>query len=169
MAQAWHTTAPLEIIRFAAANRLCVTLAYQGSTRQIEPYSLRRTKSGNLLLYAVKHRTGEIRAYRVDRIQGAEVSQEAFIPKYAVELTPAGSISAPPVQSGPTLGLPYRSRSCRARRSSSSGPKYVIECPSCGKKFNRKTRSTKLNKHKDRYGNNCPGSNRRGYLVDTIY
>lgn len=50
MAYAWHTSIPLEIIRFAAANRLCVDLAYQGSRRLIEPYSLRRTRDGNLLL-----------------------------------------------------------------------------------------------------------------------
>ncbi len=31
----------LEIIRFAAANHLCVDLAYDGSVRRIEPYSLR--------------------------------------------------------------------------------------------------------------------------------
>ena len=169
MAQAWHTTAPLEIIRFAAANRLCVTLAYQGSTRLIEPYSLRRTKAGNLLLYAVNHGTGEIRAYRVDRIHGAEVSQETFIPKYAVELTPAGSMAAPPVQNRLTLGLPYRSRGSRTRRTVSSGPRYVIECPYCGKKFTRKKRGTKLNKHNDQYGNRCSGSFRTGTLVDTIY
>ena len=33
----------LEIIRFAAANHLCVDLTYDGSVRRIEPYSLRQT------------------------------------------------------------------------------------------------------------------------------
>ena len=42
----------LEIIRFAAANRLCVDLAYDGSTRRIEPYSLRRTHDDNIILHA---------------------------------------------------------------------------------------------------------------------
>ena len=47
------TSAPLEIIRFAASNRLCVELDYmdqQGrrSLRIIEPYSLRRTQAGEL-------------------------------------------------------------------------------------------------------------------------
>lgn len=96
MAQAWHVSIPLEVIRFAAANRLCVDLAYQGSRRLIEPYSLRRTRDGNLLLFAVRHQTGEIRSYRVDRIQGAEVTREPFTPRYVVELTPSGPISAPP-------------------------------------------------------------------------
>ncbi len=49
----------LEIIRFAAANRLCVHLDYtdqQGRRRSriIEPYSLRRAGNGNILLYAVR-------------------------------------------------------------------------------------------------------------------
>lgn len=85
MIRAWHTSTPLEAIRFAAANRLCVDLAYQGSHRLIEPYSLRRTRDGNLLLYAVKHDTGEDRAYRVDRIQAAKVTKVSFTPRYAVE------------------------------------------------------------------------------------
>ncbi|GFP32674.1 hypothetical protein HKBW3S42_00980 [Candidatus Hakubella thermalkaliphila] len=96
MAQAWHTPTPLEVIRSAAANRLCVDLTYQGSRRLIEPYSLRRTRDGNLLLYAVKHNTGEDRSYRVDRIQGAEVTKVPFTPRYIVELTSSGPISAPP-------------------------------------------------------------------------
>ena len=95
MAQAWHTAVPLEKIRFAAANRLCVNLFYKGSSRLIEPYSLRRSRVGDYLLFAIKHNTNESRSYRVDRIQGAEVTNTSFIPKYAVELTPTGPISAP--------------------------------------------------------------------------
>lgn len=95
MAQAWHSSVPLEIIRFAAANRLCVNLAYQGTRRLIEPYSLRRTQDGHLLLHAARHETGEGRSYRVDRIQGAEVTQIPFTPRYVVELTASGPLSAP--------------------------------------------------------------------------
>jgi predicted nucleotidyltransferase component of viral defense system len=92
MAYAWHAAVPLEIIRFAAANRLCVDLAYGGKRRLVEPYSLRRTKDGNLLLFAVKHRTGELRSYRVDRIQSAMVADTSFRPRYIIELTPAGPV-----------------------------------------------------------------------------
>lgn len=93
MAQAWHTEVPLEKIRFAAANRLCVNLYYKNSYRLIEPYSLRRSKAGNLLLFAVRHNTIEPRSYRVDRIQGAEITNTSFVPRHAVELTPSGPIS----------------------------------------------------------------------------
>ena len=95
MAQAWHTEVPLEKIRFAAANRLCVNLYYKNSYLLIEPYSLRRSKAGNLLLFAVRHNTNEPRSYRVDRIQSAEITNTSFVPKHAVELTPSGPISAP--------------------------------------------------------------------------
>jgi predicted nucleotidyltransferase component of viral defense system len=88
MARAWHAAVPLEIIRFAASNRLCVDLEYQGRGRLIEPYSLRMTRDGNLLLYAVKHETGEMRSYRVDRIQRAKATSVSFVPRYMIELTP---------------------------------------------------------------------------------
>ena len=100
MAQAWHMAIPLEVIRYAATNRLIVDLAYGGSRRLIEPYSLRRTREGNLILYAVKHETGEIRGYRVDRIEGAKVTQSPFRPKYAVELTTRESGKAIPYRRG---------------------------------------------------------------------
>jgi predicted nucleotidyltransferase component of viral defense system len=92
MVHAWGEAVPLESVRFAAANHLCVNLHYQNSWRLIEPYSLRRSKEGNLLLCAVKHETGEIRTYRVDQIQGIEVSRTPFMPRYQIELTPAASV-----------------------------------------------------------------------------
>ncbi len=41
--------------------------------------------------------------------------------------------------------------------------RYTVECPYCGKRFKRKKRNTKLNAHKDQYGNKCYG--RRGQMV----
>jgi hypothetical protein len=64
-------TGALEIIRFAASNRMYVDLDYGSQTRRIEPYSLRQTRDGNVILHAVKAATGEHRSYHVDRIQGA--------------------------------------------------------------------------------------------------
>src|SRR5207249_9258342 len=65
----------LEIIRFAAANHLCVDLAYDGSVRRIEPYSLQQTAEGNYVLGAIRSDSGEYRSYRVDRMQGATVTR----------------------------------------------------------------------------------------------
>jgi predicted nucleotidyltransferase component of viral defense system len=80
----------IEVIRFAAANRLCVDLDYRDSTRRIEPYSLRRTQDDNIILHAWSVDKDQHRSYRVDRIQGARSTNEVFVPRYAIELTPSG-------------------------------------------------------------------------------
>ena len=98
MASSWRvsgTSAPLEVIRFAAANRLCVVLDYRDqvgkrSTPTIEPYSLRRSGEGHLLLFAVKSDTGEARAYRIDRMLGATATRESFTPRFTIELADGG-------------------------------------------------------------------------------
>ena len=72
----------LEIIRFAAANHLCVDLTYDGSVRRIEPYSLRQTAEGNFVLHAIRSDSGDHRSYRVDRMQGATVTLRVSAPRY---------------------------------------------------------------------------------------
>jgi predicted nucleotidyltransferase component of viral defense system len=89
----WPGGAPLEQIRFAGANHLLVELAYQGSTRLIEPYALRRSQADNLLVYAIKVQTGEVRAYRVDRIEGVRMTNTSFVPRYDIELSTALPVS----------------------------------------------------------------------------
>jgi len=155
----------LEIIRFAAANRMCVDLDYDGNTRRIEPYSLRRTRDDNVILHAIKVPTGESRSYRVDRMQGARATSQGFVPKYAVELTPGGPMFVPPTERSATTvsrGLGPR-RVATARQ----GPMFVYECTACGKKFRRKTRNSSLREHKTPDGWACRG--RRGHHVDTEY
>lgn len=151
--------AHLDVIRFAASNRLCVDLLYKGSNRRIEPYSLRRTLEGNVILHAHNRDKNAHRSYRLDRIQGARVTNESFVPRFAVELTPSGPASAPPTarkHGTPSLRL-------RGRR----GPTHVYECGSCGKRFYRKKRASRLNKHKDKNGYPCPG--RSAYFIETRY
>ena len=174
----------LEVIRFAAGNRLCVDLDYtdnsgRRSSRVIEPYSLRQAQNGNILLYAVRADNGQIRAYKIDQINDASITNRVFMPRYLVELSPSG-ISVPITQtvSSTKLGLPATSRSTglRMRRHSSrrrtssrqsSGPKYVYRCPVCDKTFRRKTQNSKLNPHKTKDGWPCTG--RIGYYEDTLY
>lgn len=84
--------APLEIIRFAAANHLCVDLTYDGAVRRIEPYSLRQTAEGNFVLHAIRSDSGKHRSYRVDRMQDAAVAEQSFVPRYLVELSPGGPL-----------------------------------------------------------------------------
>ena len=91
----WRAGVPLESIRFAAANHLCIALGYDGAQRIIEPYSLRRTHDGKLILYAIKIETRELRAYRVDRIESIKVTKQPFKPEFLVEFSNAGLIAAP--------------------------------------------------------------------------
>lgn len=82
----WGQGVPLEPVGFAATNHLCVELGYQGSVRVIEPYSLRRTRAGNLLLYGVRVDNLETRSYRVDHITSVKVTSRPFSPRYRVEM-----------------------------------------------------------------------------------
>jgi len=156
----WGTRIPLEEVRFAAVNHLCVELGYNGTTRLVEPYSLRRTQAGNLVLHTLRHDSKAHRSYRVDRIQSARATTLPFTPTYAVEFSSSGPLAAPP-QTRTASRTPARG----TRRSTASGPTYVIQCPVCGKRFDRKTSGTRLNPHKNTYGLPCSG--RSGYLVDT--
>lgn len=175
MASSWRregVTAPLELIRFAAANRLCVALNYrdkQGrvSSRLIEPYSLRRTKAGHLLLHAVRYVDGESRSYYVDSILGATATKTSFVPKYAIELTESGPIDAPMPARASSFVRPPRSVRVAppAWRRASSGPSYVYQCSYCGKKFTKKKMDSKLNPHKTKDGWPCSG--RVGFYVGT--
>lgn len=159
MVSTWGGRVPLESVRFAAANRLCVNLGYQGSVRTIEPYSLRQTRAGNLLLYAVKAETGEPRAYRVDRIESVQITNRTFIPRYAIEFSLGGPLSAPPI----ARAAP--SRQTRSVNRFRIGPVYIVECPFCSKKFRRSTHDLRLNQHKTPDGHRCSGSGRMGYLA----
>jgi predicted nucleotidyltransferase component of viral defense system len=151
----------LEIVRFAAANYLCVDLAYEGSVRRIEPYSLRQTAEGNYVLGAIRSDSGEYRSYRVDRMQGATVTSQVFKPRYAVELTATGPLAVAP--SAAMARVPR----IRAPRARPQGPKYVYRCAVCRKTFNKRIMDGKLNPHKNPRGYPCPG--RYGVYVRTKY
>lgn len=159
----WGAGVPIEAVRFAGSNRLCVELGYQNSVRLVEPYSLRRTKAGNIVLHALKHESREARSYRVDRIQSVKVSNVSFNPVYAIELAAAGPLSIPQTARRAATSTPRR----RVRNPRTHGITYIIECYMCGKRFRRAQLTTLLNPHKDKAGWSCSG--RSGYYVDTVY
>ena len=166
---------PLESIRYAATNHLCIELVYRKesgelTTPVIEPYSLRRTRAGELLLHAVKAETQEERSYRVDRIQSIKVTTRPFRPKFQIEFSPTGPINAPPSASRARLGTFPGLRAPTSRRPRMrSGPIYVIQCFACGKRFRRSTYNTSLPRHKSRSGMGLDCYGRSGSLVDTQY
>ena len=77
----------IEIVRFAAANRLLVEIDYRDqkgvrSTRAIEAYSLRRSKAGDVLLMAVRADNGQSRSYLVNSIFGGTSHSANFLPTF---------------------------------------------------------------------------------------
>ncbi len=159
------STAPIEVIRFAASNRLCVELDYideggRRGVRLIEPYSMRRTQAGDIVLHALRADGTGHRSYRVDRIVAARATRQSFTPRYAIELTPMGPISAPPASYTPRIAT-YRP----ARTANKSGPIYVYQCTRCNKRFEHSKRDATLRAHKDTNGWPCSG--RHGVWVET--
>lgn len=85
----WRRRVPMELLRYAGANRLLVDVDYRAESgrqgvRRVEPYALRQSRAGNLLLFVVNDR-GQLRSYRVDHIAGIRPTNVPFTPRFRVE------------------------------------------------------------------------------------
>lgn len=81
----------MDQIRYAARSRLCAEILYHGSTRLVEPYSLRYPTTGNEILHVWElEKNGMIsnahKSFKIDEIDSVSISQRAFTPKWQVEL-----------------------------------------------------------------------------------
>ena len=114
-----------------------------------------------------------LKTFLPGRMHGLEVTDTAFSPRFEIKTNKAGGAETisryTPKQSVSTRN-PFgirkskkRTRLPRVRQSYSWDISYKVECPYCGKKFKRKTMDTKLNKHKDKFGNRCYG--KIGFIV----
>jgi predicted nucleotidyltransferase component of viral defense system len=86
----WRAGAPIELMRFAGTNRLRIEIDYQAKDgrwgwRNVEPYALRRSNDGHLLVFVVNDQR-QPRTYRIDRIRAIRVTGIPFTPRYRVEL-----------------------------------------------------------------------------------
>lgn len=162
----WGGGSPLEVVRFAGANRLLIEFDYNGRHRIAEPYSLRTAEAtGNLLLYAWESGATHIKAFKVAAMSAVRATGKSFQPRYRVELTSTGALSAPPAaRPSRTARYPTRSSTPRRRKAAGFGPTYVFECPYCRKRFRHSTNDSALRKHKNKQGWDCPG--RTGYLIE---
>ena len=170
----------LDSVRFASTNHLCIELDYQKEngirkTYTVEPYSLRQTSEGNLLLYTLEYGTkGPPKSFRVDRIMEARISKLTFIPAYTVEFIPsiiefsgkkkvispmARKTTAPRIKKIKTLNssIPIGRKVLSGRKIKQRVIKYSYQCPYCEKKFHRIKQNNKLNAHKNKNGWDCPG------------
>ena len=171
--QYWGSGLRLEAVRFAGANRLMVEFTYNGQHRLVEPYSLRREGTGNILLYAWEVASGQIKAFNTTKLVNLRATTTPFVPRFRVEFAASGPLSAHPLPARPShssvFGSAPRSRASRPgsrRTTSHSGLVYVYQCPNCNKKFEHSTADPTLRAHKlpGGYGQ-C--SCRRGFLVTT--
>jgi hypothetical protein len=158
----WRAGVPLETVRFSAVNHLLVELDYDGRSRLIEPYSVRRTRSGNLILHAERADGSGHRSYRVELIQGLRATTTPFRPRFPVEFSARGPLHAPPQYR--TL-VPPAARTSRSRRSGTA--EYLYACNRCGGEFAHTTRNSSLRPHNDPHGYRCGG--RSGRYVGTRY
>ncbi len=148
----------------AGSNMNLLEVVYDGIKRIVEPYSLvykiRQDGYGQEYFY-VHDRTGGrgsgpgIKAFVNTKIASIRVLPENFAPRYPVELSKAGEF-----RDNIYFGSPHK-RLFSTRFLTAT--KYTVECSYCGKRFQRSTYNTRLNKHKDRYGNPCYG--RVGFIV----
>jgi predicted nucleotidyltransferase component of viral defense system len=147
-----------------AGHELTVLRAvYHGIQRMVEPYSLkyklRQDGVGREYLYVYDLTGGRssgpgLKSLVVEGFSAIENTDVVFEPRCEVELSKAGQL----------FGLAHFPGSPGARGfASHSSTTHAVECPYCGKRFRRKDYSTRLNPHKDKYGNQCTG--RSGFLV----
>jgi len=153
----------------AATDLTLLRLVYQGRERLVEPYSLaytvRRSDGVAQEYFWAYDRTGGrsgpgIKSFVRSGIQGMTNTSIGFQPRFPVELSKA------PTRGGVSMFAarsPSRLATAGRRVRSSGGVTYTVECSYCGKRFTRKTSSTRLNPHKDRWGHPCSG--RSGYRV----
>ncbi len=157
-----------EIMEAARLHRL-LRFVYDGLQRTVEPYALvfKRRRDGVAREYFYAWdlsggRSGEvgIKSYIADKVHSVAIADQTFEPRFPIELTKSGGYFGKPTFSNSGVGT-FTSR--RTPRSSGLGMQYTVECPYCNKRFPRSKYDTKLNEHKDHYGNRCPG--RVGYMV----
>jgi predicted nucleotidyltransferase component of viral defense system len=155
-----------EIMEAARLHRI-LRFVYEGLERKVEPYSLvykrRRDGVAREYFYAwdlMGGRSGQIgiKSYTADTIRSVTITEEAFEPRFPIELTKSGGYFGKPFGAGAGNFV-----SRRVANSSGLSKDYTVECPYCNKRFRRSTYDTRLNEHKDRYGNRCYG--RVGHMV----
>lgn len=151
--------------------RKLVRMTYDGRERLIEPYSLayKRRKDGHAAEYFYGYdRTGGhasgpgIKSFLHGAVQELALTDEAFEPRYPIELSKAGELPSKGYFARPTFGGSTNRGSPRITRSRSF-QEFKVECPYCHKRFVRKSKSLVLKPHKDPNGYSCAG--RRGYQV----
>ncbi|MCW2935803.1 MAG: hypothetical protein JWM19_6765 [Actinomycetia bacterium] len=94
-------------------------------------------------------------------IRALNVLEDMFEPRFEITLAKAGDSSQRGYFAG--NGRPRTSAPRTAARRPQTGPRYIVQCSTCGKQFTRTTNSPRMNQHNNPWGSQCPG--RRGFVV----
>jgi len=170
----------------AGSRTTVLEVVYDGIKRQVEAYALvyKRRKDGyGQEYFYVYDRTGGrnsgpgIKSFVNSKVASITATRERFEPRYPVELSKAGEFSERTYFGKPfsdrgsslrsSVGGRRKTRRIRKTFPTTFGPTYIYQCLACGKAFRRKKQSSELNKHKDKYGNQCFG--RTSYLREIKY
>lgn len=106
-----------------------------------------------------------IKSFFANKLKSVSILEETFEPRFPIELAKdSGGFFSKQFSSMPSRPIAFSSTKFpRAKVTSGYGITYTVACPVCDKKFKREKYDTKLNEHKDKYGNRCFG--RMGYIV----
>ena len=152
-----------DIIMEAGRLQRILRLIYEGLERRVEPYALafKRRRDGVAREYFYAWdlsggRSGQtgIKSFISEKVQSVQITEQSFTPRFPIELAKSGGYFRSPHFATPAF---HASTPKRSASFSSSGIFYTVECPYCGKRFKRNKFDTRLNEHKDRYGNRCYG------------
>jgi len=160
------------LILDAGSQKKLMRITYSGYERIIEPYALtykRRTDGVAREYFYAWDRTGGssgeigIKTFLNPKIENLQVAEEVFEPQFEIELSKAGEATGKGYfqktfgQKRKNVGVGRGFSAFGSGGFLSNERKYVTVCNSCGKRFPRKKRSTKINKHKTPEGYDCFG------------
>lgn len=161
------------LIMEAGRTQTLLRMRYDGLERLVEPYAIkykiRQDGVGREYFYGVDIKGGRsgvvgIKMYTEDKVQGMELTEQKFDPRYPIEVVKTDDSLS---YFGQSFSSGSRSTSgcvtSRSKPRSIFGLTYTVKCTACDKTFTRQSFDMKLNKHKDRHGNLCYGT--LGYLV----
>ena len=86
-----QASSSLDQIRRAARNRFLVLVEYKGSSRLVEPYSLRYPTTGNEILHVWEvekngNTSNQHKSFVTEKLRYIETTDKIFTPKWEVEL-----------------------------------------------------------------------------------
>lgn len=163
----------------AADSMTMLKFVYDGVVRLVEPYELafkiRKDGMAREYFYAYDTVGGRssgpgLKTFVSEKIQAIENTDQKFEPRFPVEISKAGGAEIVSNFERKSRTSSFYIRTPRKRSPNRSramksvyGIEYRVQCPYCGKTFKRTRMETKLNPHKDKYGNKCYG--RVGFFI----